>query len=65
MIISNNENKNGKFLCEKDIHFHFVTNLFCVTFRQYEVSKIGHKEQRKNDQEYKPVAFHRLVSRLL
>ena len=32
MIINNNE-KKGKFLCASDICFHLVTNLFCGTFQ--------------------------------
>ena len=66
MITNCNENKNGKFLCENDFFFYLVTNAFCVTFRQYEVSNVEHKQERKhNDQEHEPVALHQLVSRLL
>jgi len=50
----------------KTFFFYLVTNVFCVTFRQYEVSNVKHKEERKqNDQEHEPVALHRMVSRVL
>jgi len=53
--------------CEHDFFFFYlVTNAFCVTFRQYEVSNVKIKEERKqNDQEHEPVALHRMVSRII
>ena len=65
MIINNNEIKQ-EFFCEHYFFFYLVTNAFCVTFRQYEVSNVKNKEERKqNDQAHEPVALHRMVSRVL
>jgi hypothetical protein len=64
MIIYDNENKNGKFLCASDVCFHTVTNLHCGTFQNADVPKTGHRAKKKH-KEHEPVAFHQLVSRSL
>jgi F0F1-type ATP synthase membrane subunit a len=66
MIINDNENKIGICFCQHDFFFYLITSAFCVTFRQYELSNVKHKKERKqNVQEHEPVALHRMVSRVL